>query len=184
MQTEIFWKILIQGNTSGTVVQNVDAQVCSIFELMRNMFDGLSSDKIVESGFDEYDKYYNLISKKVNYYDDQKSVLVEDSAVTKVNCSEYINVTRDKGIKAIDAKKKNVLMTAYSNNDNFLNTKYIPAINYYATLFNYNVTLLIGDGNQESSVISKIANVSDYDAYAFNCVSGNKASLYLDALSK
>ena len=94
----------------------------------------------------------------------------------------YTAGTRDAGVKQTTAPAKKVLLTIYNAGDNFLSSSYIPALQYYAPLLNINLTIVQGDGQNESSCLDKFTNLSNFDAYAINMVKTNSASNYLDLL--
>lgn len=170
------------GKLSGTVSQNVDAQATATLQVLRNLLDGLSGSDVYTKGISEPDQYGNQISAPVAYWADQKAVMAANSGVNSDNWQMYTAGTRDAGIKQSTAPAKKVLLTIYNAGDNFLSSSYIPALQYYAPLLNINLTIVQGDGQNESSCLDKFTNLSNFDAYAINMVKTNSASNYLDLL--
>ena len=170
------------GKLSGTVSQNVDAQATATLQVLRNLLDGLTGSDVYTKGISEPDQYGNQISAPVAYWADQKAVMAANSGVNSDNWQMYTAGTRDAGIKQSTAPAKKVLLTIYSAGDNFLSSSYIPALQYYAPLLNINLTIVQGDGQNESSCLDKFTNLSNFDAYAINMVKTNSASNYLDLL--
>ena len=170
------------GKLSGTVSQNVDAQATATLQVLRNLLDGLTGSDVYTKGISEPDQYGNQISAPVAYWADQKAVMAANSGVNSDNWQMYTAGTRDAGVKQTTAPAKKVLLTIYNAGDNFLSSSYIPALQYYAPLLNINLTLVQGDGQNESSCLDKFTNLSNFDAYAINMVKTNSASNYLDLL--
>ena len=170
------------GKLSGTVSQNVDAQATATLQVLRNLLDGLTGSDVYTKGISEPDQYGNQISAPVAYWADQKAVMAANSGVNSDNWQMYTAGTRDAGIKQSTAPAKKVLLTIYNAGDNFLSSSYIPALQYYAPLLNINLTIVQGDGQNESSCLDKFTNLSNLDAYAINMVKTNSASNYLDLL--
>lgn len=170
------------GKLSGTVSQNVDAQATATLQVLRNLLDGLTGSDVYTKGISEPDQYGNQISAPVAYWADQKAVMAANSGVNSDNWQMYTAGTRDAGVKQSTAPAKKVLLTIYNAGDNFLSSSYIPALQYYAPLLNINLTIVQGDGQNESSCLDKFTNLSNFDAYAINMVKTNSASNYLDLL--
>ena len=170
------------GKLSGTVSQNVDAQATATLQVLRNLLDGLTGSDVYTKGISEPDQYGNQISAPVAYWADQKAVMAANSGVNSDNWQMYTAGTRDAGVKQSTAPSKKVLLTIYNAGDNFLSSSYIPALQYYAPLLNINLTIVQGDGQNESSCLDKFTNLSNFDAYAINMVKTNSASNYLDLL--
>ena len=170
------------GKLSGTVSQNVDAQATATLQVLRNLLDGLTGSDVYTKGISEPDQYGNQISAPVAYWADQKAVMAANSGVNSDNWQMYTAGTRDAGVKQSTAPAKKVLLTIYNAGDNFLSSSYIPALQYYAPLLNINLTIVQGDGQNESSCLDKFTNLSNFDAYAINMGKTNSASNYLDLL--
>ena len=73
-------------------------------------------------------------------------------------------------------------MTIYNSADNFLSSSYLPALQYYAPLMGIDLTVVQGDGQNESSCLDKFTNLNNYDAYAINMVKTNSGRDYTDKL--
>ncbi|MBO8436815.1 MAG: substrate-binding domain-containing protein [Spirochaetes bacterium] len=170
------------GRLTGTVSQNVDAQATATLQVIRNLLDGLTGDAVVTAGITEPDQYGNKISASVDYVAETKALLAQNTGVNASNWTEYQAGARDAGIKQTDAPEKNVLLTIYNSGDNFLSSSYIPALNYYAPLLNINLTIVQGDGQNESSCLDRFTNLGNFDAYAINMVKTNSGWDYLDKL--
>ena len=170
------------GRLSGTVSQNVDAQATATLQVLRNLLDGLTGADVYKKGITEADQYGNKISAPVDYLSSTKALLAQNSGVNSDNWTQYTAGNRDKGIKQTTAEKKKVLLTVYNSADNFLSSSYVPALNYYAPLLNIDLTIVQGDGQNESSCLDKFTNLNNYDAYAINMVKTNSGRDYLDKL--
>lgn len=171
-----------KGLLTGTVSQNVDAQATATLQVLRNLVDGLTGEDVHKKGITEPDKYGNKISAPIQYWRNVKAVMASNSGVTIDNWRQYVGGTRDAGIKQIDAEKKKVLLTIYNSGDNFLSSSYLPALNYYAKLLNIELTIVQGDGQNESSCLDKFTNLNNFDAFAVNMVKTNSGSDYTGKL--
>jgi len=170
------------GKLTGTVSQNVDAQAAGTLQVLRNLLDGLTGADVYTKGISEPDAQGNKISAPVDYKADTKALLAQNSGVNASNWQDYKAGTRDQGIKQSKAAEKKVLLTVYNSADNFLSSSYVPALNYYAPLLNIKLTIVQGDGQNESSCIDKFTNLGNYDAYAINMVKTNSGKDYTDKL--
>ncbi len=170
------------GIVSGTVSQNVDAQATATLQVLRNLMDGLTGDDVYTKGITEPDAYGNKITAPVIYIPETKAVLAENAGVNSDNWQNYTAGTRDSGIKQSDAPTKKVLLTIYNAGDNFLSSNYVPALEYYAPLLNIELTIVQGDGQNESVVLDRFTNLNAYDAYAINMVRTNSGPDYTDKL--
>lgn len=170
------------GKLSGTVSQNVDAQATATLQVLRNLLDGLTGADVYTAGITKPDAYGNKISAPFEYITDTKALLAANAGVNKSNWKNYKAGSRDAGIKQSTAAKKRVLLTVYNSADNFLSSSYVPALQYYAPLLNLDLTIVQGDGQNESSCIDKFTNLNNYDAYAVNMVKTNSGRDYTDKL--
>ncbi len=170
------------GKLTGTVSQNVDAQATATLQVLRNLLDGLTGNDVITKGISEPDKYGNKISAAIDYVADTKALLAQNTGVNSSNWKFYTAGTRDAGIKQSNAPAKKVLLTIYNSADNFLSSSYVPALNYYAPLLGINLTVVQGDGQNESSCLDKFTNFSNYDAFAINMVKTNSGRDYTDKL--
>ena len=170
------------GKLTGTVSQNVDAQATATLQVLRNLLDGLSGEDVVTSGITQRDQYGNQITAAVDYVPETKALLAQNTGVNASNWQLYTAGTRDKGIKPSEAPEKRVLLTIYNSADNFLSSSYLPALNYYAPLLGLKLTVVQGDGQNESSCLDKFTNLGNYDAFAINMVKTNSGRDYTDKL--
>ncbi|MBQ3982049.1 MAG: substrate-binding domain-containing protein [Treponema sp.] len=170
------------GRLTGTVSQNVDAQATATLQVLRNLLDGLTGSDVYTQGISTSDRYGNKISAPVDYVNSTKALLAQNSGVNSSNWEQYKAGNRDTGIKQTNTETKKVLLTVYNSADNFLSSSYVPALNYYAPLLNIDLTIVQGDGQNESSCIDKFTNLGNYDAYAINMVKTNSGRDYTDRL--
>lgn len=171
------------GKLTGTVSQNVDAQATATLQVLRNLLDGLSGTDAYTNGITKADKASgSKISADMEFVASTKALLAKNAAVTSANWRDYTAGKRDQGIKQTKAPKKKVLVTVYNGSDNFLSSSYVPALRYYAKLLNLNLTIVQGDGQNESSCLDKMANPNGFDAFAINMVKTNSGKDYTDKL--
>lgn len=171
-----------KGVLTGTVSQNVDAQATATLQVLRNLLDGLTGNDVYTKGIFVADKYGNKISAPVQYWENVKAIMAENSGVTMANWQNYASGKRDTGIKQTQADKKKVLLTIYNSADNFLSSSYVPALKYYAPLLNIELTIVQGDGQNESSCLDRFTNLNNFDAFAVNMVKTNSAADYTGKL--
>lgn len=171
------------GKLTGTVSQNVDAQATATLQVLRNLLDGLSGADAYTNGITKADKASgSKISADMEFVASTKALLAKNAAVTSANWRDYTAGKRDQGVKQTKAPKKKVLVTVYNGSDNFLSSSYVPALRYYAKLLNLNLTIVQGDGQNESSCLDKMANPNGFDAFAINMVKTNSGKDYTDKL--
>lgn len=170
------------GRLTGTVSQNVDAQAAATLQVIRNLLDGITGEEAVSSGITKTDKYGNKITAAIDYIPATKTLLAQNTAVNSSNWQLYTVGTRDIAIKHSNAPEKKVLLTIYNSADDFLSSSYLPALNYYAPLLSLKLTIVQGDGQNESSCIDKFTNLSEYDAFAINMVKTNSGHEYTEKL--
>ena len=170
------------GRLSGTVSQNTDAQAAGTLQVLRNLLDGLSGSDVYTKGISEADQYGNKITPLMEYISDARALLAKNSGVNIVNCQQYTAGQRDAGIRQTNAPAKKVLLTVFNSGDNWLSSAYVPALRYYAPLMNLDLTIVQGDGQNESSCLDKFTNLNNYDAYAINVVKTNSGRDYTDKL--
>jgi methyl-galactoside transport system substrate-binding protein len=170
------------GKLSGTVSQNVDAQATATLQVLRNLVDGLTGSDVWTKGISEPDQYGNKISADMEYVASTKALLAKNAGVNTDNWTDYKAGSRDTGIKQSTAPVKKILLTIYNSGDNFLSSSYLPALYYYAPLLGIDLTVVQGDGQNESSCLDKFTNLSSFDGYAVNMVKTNSGRDYLDKL--
>lgn len=171
-----------KGTLTGTVSQNVDAQATATLQVLRNLLDGLTGEDVYTKGITVPDAYGNKISAPVEYWSNVKAVMAANSGVTLDNYKAYLGGTRDTGIKQVSGEKKKVLLTIYNAGDNFLSSSYVPALKYYAPLLNIDLTIVQGDGQNESSCLDRFTNLNNFDAFAINMVKTNSGADYTNKL--
>jgi methyl-galactoside transport system substrate-binding protein len=170
------------GQLTGTVSQNVDAQATATLQVLRNLMDGLTGADVYTKGITTPDQYGNQISAPVDYRANEKAIMAQNAPVNASNWQNYVAGARDAGIKQSTAAKKRVLLDIYNSADNFLSSSYLPALQYYAPLLGIELTVVQGDGQNESSVLDKFLNLGNFDAYAVNMVKTNSGRDYTDKL--
>lgn len=170
------------GRLTGTVSQNVDAQAAGTLQVLRNLLDGLTGADVYKKGITEADQWGNKITAPLDYWADVKAVMAANSGVDSTNWKQYTEGSRDAGIKQSAAPKKRVLLTIYNASNNFLSSSYVPALQYYAPLIGIDLTIVQGDGQNESSTLDKFTNLGSFDGYAINMVKTNSGPDYLDKL--
>ncbi|MDD4532379.1 MAG: substrate-binding domain-containing protein [Bacilli bacterium] len=176
------------GKIMGTINQNASAQAAGIYMLTRNCIDGVTDP--TKSGFsEESSNGYGKISSEYNFNETDKSMLVNNFAITADNVDQYVDVAVkdlvDSAVKKGTTDTVNVWQSYYSSSDTFLNTSMKPLFAEYAPLFNFNVTQTFGNGSDESLSTSNLesADASEYDAYIINMVKTTSTASYLETIA-
>ena len=176
------------GEIMGTINQNASAQAAGIYMLTRNCIDGVANP--TENGFSATSTTgYGKISSEYNFNDTNKSMLVNNFAITADNVDQYVDVATkdlvDSAVTKGTTKMANVWQSYYSSSDTFLNTSMKPLFTEYAPLFNFNVTQTFGNGADESLSTSNLesADAAGFDAYIINMVKTTSTAAYLEAIA-
>lgn len=169
---------------TGTVSQNAGAQAYMTLKTLRNALDGATGDKIHTLGITEKDSYNNQMTPDCVWEADTKALKALNVGVTAANAAQYKGLVMDSGVSQYpsSAATKKVLLSVYNSADNFLSGTYKPYLKNYAALLNINLTIVEGDGQNESACLDKFTNLDNYDAYAVNLVRTNDGPSYTDLL--
>ena len=171
----------------GTISQHADVQAYLTLRVIRNALDGVD----IDTGIGTADEAGNQLEEGVDYrYSaDERSYYALNVAVTADNYQDFTDSTKvyDKVSKQLDATKspsKKVWLDIYNSSDNFLSSTYQPLLENYDDLLNLSVDYIGGDGQTEANITNRLANPSEYDAFAINMVKTDNAVSYTSILSK
>ena len=169
---------------TGTVSQNAGAQAFMTLQTLRNSLDGATGDKIHTLGITEADAQGNKMTADCVWESSTKALKALNVAVNGDNADSYLGIQMDTGIKQYGSTvaTKKILLSLYNSADNFLSGTYKPYLQAYAKLLNINLTIVEGDGQNESACLDKFTNLDNYDAYAINLVRTNDGPSYTDLL--
>lgn len=176
------------GQIMGTVNQNASDQAAGIFYAARNAMDGLTGAEIYTKGFSAAGNF-GKITGAYNYNATNKSLLVDNFAITKDNVDKYLGKSGadllDTGITKKDgAVTKNVFLSIYSSTDTFLHSNVLPLMKLYQDKFAMNYgNPYEGDGNSEQSVLDKLDAAEKKDAYLINMIKTTDAATYLEHIA-
>ncbi len=168
-------KAIEKGEMIGSISQSFDYQAAMTMLMMRNLVDGVHGEDCIK----------NDVCSEYSYNKDFRSVLVQNSAVTKENLDAFKkNVKHSNGVKVIDgeATEKKILMTVYNENSFFTAQQLVPAMKYYAEILNLNLTIINGNGRNDSLILQKINDVNEYDGFLINLVSTTQGRSYLERI--
>ena len=171
----VFYKAIEKGEMVGSISQSFDYQAAMTMLMMRNLIDGVHGEDCIK----------NDVCSEYSYNKDFRSVLVQNSAVTKENLDSFKkNVKHSNGVKVIDgeATEKKILMTVYNENSFFTAQQLVPAMKYYAEILNLNLTIINGNGRNDSLILQKINDVNEYDGFLINLVSTTQGRSYLERI--
>lgn len=176
------------GKIMGTINQNASDQAAGIFMAARNAMDGLTGTDVYTKGFSVAGDF-GKISANYTYNATNKSMLVDNFAITSTNVDKYLGKTAadliDTGItKKSGAATKNVFLSIYSSSDTFLHSNVLPLMKLYQDKFaiNYGNTYE-GDGNTETGILDKIDAASAADGYMINMIKTTSTATYLDHIA-
>lgn len=184
-------KYIKEGKIMGTVNQDAPTQAAAIYMTARNAIDGLEGADVYKYGFTEANKSgYGKITNAVSYNTESHALLVDNLAVTAKNADQFITddmkTLADKGVTQGTTSKVKVWQTYYSDADNFLNSSMQPLFNTYAEKYNFDVTAVKGDGNDDTKLLSQLDAAlasKQYGAYILNMVKTSSTSTYLDNIA-
>ena len=177
----------------GTISQHADVQAYLTLRVLRNLLDGVD----VDTGIGTADEAGNVLSEAdYKYVPEDRSYYALNLAVTEDNYQDFMDSTKVYGpvSNQLDATKhaeKKVWLNTYNAADNFLGSTYKPLLRGdkakgtkgYADLLNLNVEYVDGDGQTESNITNRLANPSQYDAFAINMVKTDNAASYTAILN-
>lgn len=174
------------GKIMGTVNQNASAQAAGIFMLTRNAL-----DKVAEPTAEGFSKAstngYGKIDATYNYNATNKSMLVDNFAITSTNVDKYVGKTAaqlvDTNVTKGTTASKKVWMSYYSASDTFLNSNMKPLFEIYDDKFNLDITYTSGDGAAETSSLNNLESAAVQDGYIINMVKTTSTNLYLDKIA-
>ena len=170
----------------GTVSQRADVQAYLTLRVLRNCIDGVD----VNTGITTTDDVGNILSDLDYYYaENERAFKALNLPVTTGNYTGFLDPLAtypavSHPLDVITHPKKKVWMNIYSEDDDFLNQTFLPLVEKYSTILNLDVTIVIGNGYDESSITDKLKNPSIYDAFAINMIKTDDAPLFMDILSK
>ena len=126
------------------------------------------------------------ISSSATWYtSEDKQLQTTNTMIDSTNWKDYASgVPLDKKVKAVadDAREYNVFLTCYNSADNFVNGQLLPTFKQYAKLLKLNLTIVSGDGNNESLITNSMNNLDNYEAFILNMTSTNAGQTYMDIL--
>lgn len=176
------------GKLMGTINQNASDQAAGIFMVARNAMDGKTGAAVYESGFKTAGDY-GKVSANFTYNAANKSMLVDNFAITKANVDTYLGKEAadllDAGIVKKDgATTKNVFLSIYSSSDTFLHANVLPLMKLYQDKFAINYgTPYEGDGNDEAKILDQIQSAPVKDAYLINMTKTTNTITYLNKIA-
>ena len=170
----------------GTISQHADVQAYLTLRLVRNILDGVD----INTGIATADDAGNTLSDDVYYYDEaNRSYYALNVAVTEENYKDFLDSTVPYApvSNQLDAEAhptKNVWLNIYNSADNFLSATYQPLLQNYDDILNLNVEYVGGDGQNESAIVNRLGNPSQYDAFCINMVKTDNAASYTAVLNQ
>lgn len=170
----------------GTISQHADVQAYLTLRLVRNVLDGVD----INTGIATADDAGNTLSDDVYYYDEaNRSYYALNVAVTAENYEDFLDSTVPYApvSNQLDAEAhptKNVWLNIYNSADNFLSATYQPLLQNYDDILNLNVEYVGGDGQNESAIVNRLGNPSQYDAFCINMVKTDNAASYTAVLNQ
>lgn len=174
----------IPNGYGGTISQNPAVQAYINLRLSRNSLDGVD----FQTGISTPDDKGNIISPDdYRYSEDERSFYAMNLMVNADTYENFLDSTKlyETAQTALDESTspiKKVWASIYNAADNFLSSTYRPLLQKYQELMNFKIDFVAGDGQSESSVSNRLANPSDYDAFAINMVKTDNGASYTGIL--
>lgn len=188
--------LIKEGKIMGTINQNAQAQAAGILMVARNAVDGLSVEDAVKEGFskdhkDGYGKISSVFTANLGAGKPQ-SLLVDNFEITAKNVDDYAGTpvvnTADAGVLKGSTATARVWLNTYSATDTFLTSTVEPLFGVYKDKLNLDLVINKGDGNDEATVLDKLATELGKDkaerakAYVINVIKTTAAVNYLNAI--
>ncbi len=167
----------------GTVYQNVDLESYTILRVIRNCLDGLKGSNIYNIGIKNADELGNSFEDEMIYVTSTRSLISQPISIDFDNYNKYTFSQRNTNLKTLNAETKKVLLTIYSSKNSYMNDYFLPALQYYAPFCKLDLSVIIGNGFDESSVLNQIKDIDSYDAFAFNLVGTSNGYQYTSLLN-
>jgi len=170
----------------GSISQRANVQAYLTLRILRNSLDGVD----VNTGIGNMDEAGNILSNTDFYYSERERAFnVLNLAVTKENYSSFLDPRSmyESVAHKLDENthpRKKIWLNIYSTEDDFLGKTYKPLLQQYAELLNLDITYVIGNGYDETSITGQLTNPSEFDAYAINMIKTDNAEMYTEILSK
>jgi methyl-galactoside transport system substrate-binding protein len=171
----------------GTISQHADVQAYLTLRVLRNALDGVD----IDTGIGTADAAGNVLTEgeDYKYVADERSYYALNIAVTADNYNDFLDSTQvySKVANQLDSStspNKKVWLDIYNASDNFLGSTYQPLLQNYDDLLNLTVDYIGGDGQTESNITNRLANPSEYDAFAINMVKTDNSASYTSILSQ
>src|SRR5574344_2072259 len=167
----------------GTVYQNVDLESYTILRVIRNCLDGLKGSNIYNVGIKNADELGNSFEDEMIYVTSTRSLISQPIAIDFDNYNKYTFSQRKTNLKTLNVETKKVLLTIYSSKNSYMNDYFLPALQYYAPFCKLDLSVIIGNGFDESSVLNQIKDIDSYDAFAFNLIGTSNGYQYTTLLN-
>ena len=168
----------------GTISQNADIQAYLTLRVLRNSLDGAD----IMTGIATPDAAGNVLTDDLYYYDEEtRCFYALNGAVTADNYENFLDATAPNAaisnqLDEADAPVKKVWLDIFNSTDNFLNATYLPQLENYDNILNLDVEYIKGDGQTEANITDRLANPSEYDAFAINMCKTDNAASYIAKL--
>lgn len=164
----------------GTISQNADVQAYLTLRVLRNALDGVD----IMTGISTPDAAGNVLSDDLYYYDEgTRCFYALNGAVKDDNYEDFLDATAPNAafsnqLSEDDAATKKVWLDIFNSTDNFLNATYLPQLQNYDKILNLDVEYVKGDGQTEANITDRLANPSEFDAFAINMCKTDNAAAY------
>ena len=164
----------------GTISQNADVQAYLTLRVLRNALDGAD----IMTGIATPDAAGNVLNDDLYYYDEEtRCFYALNGAVKEDNYESFLDATAPNALfnnqlTEEDAPVKKVWLDIFNSTDNFLNATYLPQLENYDGILNLDVEYVKGDGQTEANITDRLANPSEYDAFAINMCKTDNAAAY------
>ncbi len=166
---------------AGTISQNADIQAYMILHLIRNGLDG--ADPMTGIAFP--DEAGNVVPEGMFVFRSaERSFYANSSIVNAENAQDFADSFRpspafmhrlDRG----ETLPNRIWVDFPNNNDFYYNGTFAAQFSNYDDILNLELRIVRGDGLTESSVVDRLVNPQDFEAFALLMIKKDNASAYI-----
>ncbi len=175
---------LIPEGFGGTINQNADLQIYLVLHLLRNGLD----DADPMTGITFPDEAGNLIAPEMyTFRSEQRSFYVKNSVVNAENYEKFLDTSwmnpdtshpLDRG----DDPPDRIWFNFFDSVQFYFNGTVAAQLRNYDDVMHMEIQVVKGDGNTESSIVDRLVNPQDFDAFSIAIIRKDNASAYMSRL--
>ena len=171
----------IQDGFAGTISQNADIQAYMILQLIRNGLD--DADPMTGIAFP--DAAGNVVPEGMFVFkSEERSFYANSSIVNAETCGDFLDSKRPNPcfthrLNRGDEVPNRIWIDFPNNNDFYYNGTFACQFENYDDILNLELRIVRGDGLTESSIVDRLVNPQDFEAFGLLMIKKDNASAYL-----